>query len=564
LVVPLFEIKMSKQPIAIIKMGDRQVSFVKINKYNSKYFTTKDGQTYELDDEYEYRFKKTGIYFYNFSNSKPLSLSSISEIDDIMRDMGESELFNKERFMSTVGQDPSINVENLNIPKDISKDMTPATRRFLQDHATDDETSKTDMMINVHTQSKPIPKYSPHLIGMGMNRTGFAFVQIAYQRIDIVPMYYHEEKAYTQYGVFEIDKDNVYFLKKQMLCFFIVSNERDSIIPPMNKEPYKVMKTMIKKKRFEKINSFIKPIPVNVNVTDHLKKKQPIPKSISISSEKKLIQFQADSPSVCYTTMKELHLTKEAVANKLSDPMKKAIPVILIFGGIMAIAVIMSNAPPVIDAVADRVVGKPQVFVMTPEEYEQWEIDNGLRNEVDRQYVAGLGAVEYQTYLDAGGVPYDPGENTFLGVVQGDKEVGPETFLGVVQGNEPESKVQTYLGVVIEPAIMPESDIPLIDFIPPVLTAPELLVYEADNTNGMKPKLKVLVVDNIDEGLVAECVPSKNKVFAIGKHDVECHATDSSENVGYVNFSIEIIVRDGVEPISIIPKIQPMPGQGFP
>ena len=555
---------MSKQPIAIIKMGDRQVSFVKIKKYNSKYFTTRDGQTYELDDEYEYRYKKTGVYFYNFSNSKPLSLASISEIDDVMRDVGESELFNKERFMSTVGQDPSINVENLNIPDDISKDMTPATRRFLQDHATDDETAKTDMMINVHTQSKPIPKYSPHLMGMGMNRTGFAFVQIAYQRIDIVPMYFHEQKAYTQYGVFEIDKDNVYFLKKQMLCFFIVSNERDSIVPPMKKEPYKVMKTMIRKQRFKKIDSFIKPIPSNgKNMDEHLKKKQPIPKSISISSEKKLIQFQADSPSVCFTTMKELHLTKEAVANKLSDPMKKAIPVILIFGGIMAIAVVMSNAPPVIDAVADRVVGKPDVFVMTPEEYEQWEIDNGLRDEIDRRYIAGLGEDEYQAYLDAGGEPYDPGSVTFLGVVQGDSSDKTDTFLGVEQG-ETESKVQTYLGVAIEPAIMPESEIPMIDFIPPVLTAPELLVYEADNTNGMKPKLKVLVVDNIDEGLVAECIPSKNKVFAIGKHDVECHATDSSENVGYVNFSIEITVRDGVEPISIIPKIQPMPGQGFP
>ena len=555
---------MSKQPIAIIKMGDRQVSFVKINKYNSKYFTTKDGQTYELDDEYEYRFKKTGVYFYNFSNSKPLSLASISEIDDVMRDVGESELFNKERFMSTVGQDTSINVENLNIPDDISKDMTPATKRFLQDHATDDETSKTDMMINVHTQSKPIPKYSPHLLGMGMNRTGFAFVQISYQRIDIVPMYFHEEKAYTQYGVFEIDKDNVYFLKKQMLCFFIVSNKRDSIVPPMNKEPYKVMKTMIRKKRFEKINSFIKPIPVNADVADHLKKKQPIPKSISISSEKKLVQFQADSPSVCYTTMKELHLTKEAVANKLSDPMKKAIPVILIFGGIMAIAVVMSNAPPVIDAVADRVVGKPDVFVMTPEEYEQWEIDNGLRDEIDRRYIAGLGEDEYQAYLDAGGEPYDPGSETFLGVVQGDKEAGPETFLGVQQ-EETESKVQTYLGVAIEPALVPEGDIPVVDFVPPVLTAPEILVYEADNTKGMKPKLKVLVVDNIDEGLVADCEPSKNKVFAIGKHDVECHAIDSSENIGYVNFSIEIVIRDDVDrSVGIIPKIQPMPGQGFP
>ena len=548
LVVPLFEMKLSKKPIAIIKMGDRNVSFVKINKYNSKYFTTKDGQTYELDDEYEYRYKKTGVYFYNFSNSKPLSLSSISEIDDVMKDVGESELFNKERFMATVGNDPGIDVTNLNIPKDISKDMTPETKRFLQDHATDDETSKTDMMINVHTQKKPIPKYSSHLLGMGMNRSGFAFVQIAYQRIDIVPMYVNDSKAYTQYGVFEIDKDNVYFLKKQMLCFFIVSNSRDEIRPPMPKQPYKVMKTMVRKKRFDKIDSFIKPIPANgKGIDDHLKKKQPIPRSVSISSEKKLVQFQADSPSVCYTTMKELHLTKEAVAKQLSDPLKKAIPVILIFGGIMAIAVIMSNAPPVIDAVADRVSGKPDVFVMTPEEYEQWEIDNGLKGEGDRRYIAGLGEKEYQAYLDAGGEPYDPGEETFLGVVQGEQ-----------------SNVQTFLGVEVEPAITTDEEIPIIDTIAPELTAPEQLIYEADNTNGMKPKLAVLVTDNVDEGLIAECVPGRNAIFAIGTHEIECAATDASGNVGYVNFIITINVREGVEAVSIIPKIQPMPGQGIP
>ena len=552
MVVPLFEMKLSKKPIAVIKMGDRNVSFVKINKYNSKYFTTKDGQTYELDDEYEYRYKKTGVYFYNFSNSKPLSLSSISEIDEVMKDVGESELFNKERFMSTVGNDPSIDVEKLNIPKDISKDMTPATKRFLQDHATDDETSKTDMMINVHTQSKPIPKYSPHLIGMGMNRTGFAFVQIAYQRIDIVPMYVNDAKAYTQYGVFEIDKDNVYFLKKQMLCFFIVSNERDEIRPPMKKEPYKVMKTMIKKKRWDKIDSFIKPIPANgKNTKEHLKKKQPIPRSVSISSEKKLVQFQADSPSVCYTTMKELHLTKEAVAKQLSDPLKKAIPIMLIFGGVMGIAVVMSNAPPVIDAVADRVSGKPDVFVMTPEEYEQWEIDNGLRDEKDRRYVAGLSIDEYQDYLDAGGTAPQFEEETFLGVSQGDNK-------------EVESKVQTYLGVEIEPAVTPDEIIPVIDTVAPELTAPEILIYEADNTNGMKPKLSVLVTDNVDEGLIAECVPGRNAVFEIGTHDIQCSATDVAGNVGTVNFTITINVREGVEPVSIIPKIQPMPGQSLP
>lgn len=544
MVVPLFEIKLSKSPIAIIKMGDRNVSFVKINKYNSKYFTTKEGQTYELDDEYEYRYKKTGLYFFNFSNSKPISLSSINEIDQIMREEGESELFNKERFVNTVGNDPNIDITKLNIPTDLAKDMSPETRRFLQDHATDDETSKTDMMIQVHTQKKPISKYSPNLIGMGMNRGGFAFVQTAYQRIDIVQMFVNESKAYTQYGVFEIDKDNVYFLKKQMLCFFIVSNERDEMAPPMRPEPYKIMKTMINKKRFTQIDSFIKPIPAfGKGMEEHLKKKQQIPKSISISSEKKLIQFQADSPSVCYTTMKELHLTKEAVAKQLSDPLKKAIPVILIFGGIMAIAVVMSNAPPVIDAVADRVVGKPSIMVLTPEEYEEWEVNNGMREEKDRQYLKHLTAAEYDEYLAAGGE------------VDRDK---PEKYLGkTINDND----VQTYLGVEIDKGITPSQSV---DTIPPVLIAPDVLVFEADNTNGMRPGFNVIVTDNIDQGLVANCEPSSAKVYSVGTHNVECHATDSSKNTGYVNFSITINVREGIEPMSIIPKIQPIPGMELP
>ena len=250
--------------------------------------------------------------------------------------------------------------------------------------------------------------------------------------------------------------------------------------------------------------------------------------------------------------MKELHLTKQAVAKQLSDPLKKAIPVMLIFGAVMGIAVVMSNAPPVIDAVADRVVGRPDVFVMTPEEYEQWEIDNGLREEFERQYVAGLDKDTYDKYLAAGGTPYIEGEETFLGVKQ-----------GVVE-EEVESKVQTYLGVEIEPAIVQEEDIPAVDTVAPELTAPEQLIYEADNTNGMKPRLAVIVTDNVDEGLIAECTPGRNAIFAIGTHDIECHATDAGGNVGSVNFTITIYVREGVEAVSIIPKIQPMPGQEMP
>ena len=593
MVIPIFEIKLSKKPIAIIKLGDRNISFVKINKYNSKYFTTKDGQTYELDDEYEYRFKKTGIYFYNFSNSKPLSLTAINEIDNVMKDLGESELFNKDRFMSSVGNDPSIDVSTLNIPKDISADMTPATRRFLQDHSTDDETSKTDMMINVHTQKKPVQKYSSPLLGIGMNRTGFAFVQIGYQRIDIVPMYVNESggtsKAYTQYGVFEVNKDNVYFLKKQMLCFFIISDKRDEITPPMDKSPYKVMKTMVKKKRWNQLDSFIEPIPKNgmlKDIPNLEKKKHELPRSVSISSEKKLVQYQADSPSVCYTTFKELHLTKEAVANKLADPLKKAIPIVLIFGGLMGFVMLLSNLPPIIDTVADRVSGKPDVFVMTPEEYEQWEIDNGLREEHERRYVTNLAPEHLEKYKAAMGgtlpdtevplflgVPLDEviedrqNKDTYLGV-ETDPTEAPDTYLGVE--TDPTEAPETYLGVPLDPDDVPpqESYLGVLLDQPPAIVPPTQLIFEADNTNGMRIELDISVTDDNDVGLIATCNPDvatrKGAILAIGDHEIECHVTDSAGNTTTSLFYITINVRDGVEAVNIIPKIQPMPGQEPP
>jgi hypothetical protein len=329
-------------------------------------------------------------------------------------------------------------------------------------------------------------------------------------------MYTNNNRAYTQYGVFEIDKDNVYFIKKQMICFFIVNNEKEQLTPPMKKPAYKSMKNMIRKKRWDNLESFIKPIPKGNSSTIEGVKKKAIPKSVSISSEKKLVQFQADSPSVCYTTMKELHLTKEAVATKLSDPFKKAVPIMLVFGAVMGIAVVMSNAPPVIDTVADRVVGKPDVYVMTPEEYEEWQVANGLLSEDERRFVT---------------------------------DQPPESMTVLVQDEE------------IAEALTPP---PPVDDVAPQLLEPIIKTFEADNTNGMKVKFQVMVLDNVDEGLIPDCDPNPGEILGIGEHDVYCTAEDSSGNVGDVNFTIRVTVRDGVEPTGIIPRIQPMPGDIIP
>ena len=493
--------KLSKKPIAIIKMGDRSLKFVKINKTDAKYFTTKDGMVFEVDDEYEYRFNKTGIYFYNHSNSKPIDLLAINEVDDTLRGSGESELFNKNRFMASISDDPNIDPSKLSLPTDLESLMSPDTKRFLQDYATDSEVDKTNVMINVHNKKKALTRFSSGLLGMGMNRGDFAFVQIGYKKIDIVPMYIDKNNAYTKYGVFEVVRDNVYFLKKQMLCFFIASNEKDDYERPMPKPAERNLKTMYRKKRFNLMGSFLNPIGSK-------EEKKPRQKSVSLSTEKKLIQHQADNPSVYYTTLKELHLSKEAVATKLSDPLKKVIPIALIFGGVMGIAVVMSNLPPVIDTAAEYAgISPPKVVYLSPEEAKK----------------AGL---------DVDHIPLGMTQAQFQEKRQAERESG---------------------GVPIVDTEAPEL------LLPP----PESLVFEADNWNGYKVKYSVGVLDNVDEGLIAECDKPSGMVFPIEDsptyHTITCTATDASGNKSQASFQVTITVREGIERGSLVPQIQPMP-----
>jgi len=495
---------MSKKPIAIIKMGDRSLQFVKINKTDAKYFTTKDGMVFEVDDEYEYRFNKTGIYFYNHANSKPLDLLGISEVDATLRNSGESELFNKQRFMASISDDPNIDPDKLQLPTDLESVMSPDTRRFLQDYSTDSEVDKTNVMINVHNKKKALTRFSGGLLGIGMNRGDFAFVQIGYKKLDIVPMYIDKNNAYTKYGVFEIVRDNVYFLKKQMCCFFIASNERDDFERPLPKPAQRNMKTMYRKKRFNLMGSFLNPIGKKSPEKKERKK------SVSLSTEKKLVQHQADNPSVYYTTLKELHLSKEAVATKLSDPLKKVIPLALIFGGVMGIAVVMSNAPPIIDQAAEYAgIQPPKVVYLSPEEAIKAGLDvDHIPLGMTRAQFADLNAEE-KAAARAG---------------VGEKDIEAPQLL-----------------------------------LPP----PESLVFEADNWNGFKVKYNVGVLDNVDEGLIAECDKPSGMIFPIQDsptfHTITCTATDASGNKSQASFQVTITVREGIERGSLVPQIQPMP-----
>ena len=538
MVVPKFGMRYLANTVAIIKQGDRQLRFIKIKKYNNKFFAVRNGGIYEVDDQYEYRYFKTGVYFYNFNNSKPLSLSGMQEVDEKLRDVGDATLFNKERHVETMRMiNPDQSPDPLEMPPDRTDEMTSETRRFLQDYQTDDEYAKTNMMVNVHLQKRSIPTYSTPVIPLGVNKGDFAVVQIGHRRIDIVPMRIHNDQAYTSYGVFEVTKDNQYMIKRQVLSFFVISEKEDDPAEKLPKPAQKMMTKMVNKKKWNLLKSFRKPRAANFKDKPKPRKDEKQPKNISLSSEKTLQQYKADDPSIFETTVKELWTSKVTVAEQLSDPLKKVIPIALIFGGVMGLMIVMSNAPMVIDKIAEYAgVQPPQVVYLTPFE----AIERGLNPDIMTQACVeeySQTQIECANYsffnaTGTGGVlPLsDPQHSMFGG------DIPQDTFLDdLAGGGGDETMIQH-------------------DTTPPVLIMPEPIFEDSDSRDGVIVRYNGLITASDDSGdYELVCEPKSGSIFYIGETVVKCTAIDGAGNATVGEFIIT--VTGNPEERSLFPEV---------
>ena len=531
--LPLFEMGISGKPIAILKGGDRQLQFIKISKFNFKYFATKEGAIYDLDDEYEYRYKKkVSIFFYNFANNKPLSLMGMQEVGDKIISEGEPMLFNRDRYLQSLP--PTTDFSTVKVPDDATEDMSPDTKRFLEDYSLDDEAAKTNMMLGVHHQKKPIVRYSPPLLGMGVNRGSHAIIQIGRKRIDIVPMVINNNRAYTKYGVFKTSNEDLYFYKKQVVAFFILSNDDNFPAEPMNRKSYGMMKGLARRKDWKLLETFHKPMEKDnttkkndppspagspdTNETSTLSKEGEPKKSVSLSSEKALVQFSADSPMVFHTTLKELHASKEIVATRLSDTLKKALPIVVIFGAVMLVAIVMSNAPPVLDKIGEMAgLQPPKIVYLTPDRvmketgltHEEVVEKFPLRPDYDPETLEKM-SKEEQELLKA-------------------QESGGSEPSGTPSMTSPESPVN-------EDLLIP----PNMDQIPPEIMLPEPIELYADTRDGLIVQYVAYGVDNVDGEIRADCEPDRGAWIPLGDHMVQCSVTDSAGNVTYGEFPLRI------------------------
>lgn len=112
-----------------------------------------------------------------------------------------------------------------------------------------------------------------------------------------------------------------------------------------------------------------------------------LPRNVSISSEKTMAPYTADSPRVFHSLLQDLHASKIVVFTKLSDVFKKAIPIILIFGIVMIVALIVGNMPMIIDSIAKHTGVEKQIVTETIQQIEvirvteQEALDMGLTAE---------------------------------------------------------------------------------------------------------------------------------------------------------------------------------------
>ena len=258
-------------------------------------------------------------------------------------------------------------------------------------------------------------------------------------------------------------------------------------------QPRKIMGKMVYKKKWNLLKSFRKPKAAHFKKKPAPRKEEKQPKNISLSSEKTLQQYKADDPAIFETTVKELFTSKQVVAEKLSDPLKKVIPIALIFGGVMGLMIVMSNAPMVIDKLAEYAgVVPPQVVYLTPFE----AIERGLNPDILPQACV-------EEYTDAQ-IPCS--EYTFFNGKEG----------GILPLSDPQHSRYDGTPVAESETTTGESGETMvqIDTTPPVLIMPEPVFEDSDTRDGVIVRYSGEIQVSDDSGeYELLCEPPSGSIF---------------------------------------------------
>ena len=162
----------------------------------------------------------------------------------------------------------------------------------------------------------------------------------------------------TPYGVFELDSKYEYRIGKQAVYIFNATNSKPLDIPSLAKiqQMYEKQDVADLVKEMQKIDQAIK----EANLTDPLKILEYIVKekggtAIDLATEKWLMGYRAYDPASIRVLLTQAHQAKKAIES-LSPSVKAVLPMVIIAGVVIGLAVLVTNIGTILDAFADFII----------------------------------------------------------------------------------------------------------------------------------------------------------------------------------------------------------------
>ena len=162
----------------------------------------------------------------------------------------------------------------------------------------------------------------------------------------------------TKYGVFELDSKYEYRIGKQAVYLFNSTNSKPLDLPSLQKIQQLYRKNDIDDlvKEMHKIDSAIK----EANLTDPLKILEYVVKekgnsSIDLATEKWLMGYRAYDPASIRVLLTQAHQARKAIES-LSPQLKAALPMVIVAGVVIGLAVLVTNMNTILDAFADFII----------------------------------------------------------------------------------------------------------------------------------------------------------------------------------------------------------------
>ena len=162
----------------------------------------------------------------------------------------------------------------------------------------------------------------------------------------------------TPYGVFALDSKYEYRIGKQAVYIFNATNSKPLDIPSLSKiqQMYEKQDVADLVKEMQKIDQAIK----EANLTDPLKILEYIVKekggtAIDLATEKWLMGYRAYDPASIRVLLTQAHQAKKAIES-LSPSVKAVLPMVIVAGVVIGIAVLVTNIGTILDAFADFII----------------------------------------------------------------------------------------------------------------------------------------------------------------------------------------------------------------